>query len=84
MPVDKAAGILIVYPHRFLTIFNYQINLAISEDNLKGGTSTGIDETSRKKGHDYLTVAVDLSEKRVFFVTDGKDETTIDRLKKWQ
>lgn len=81
MPVNKAARILKVYPHRLWTIFNYWINLAISQDNQKGVTSIGIDETSRKKGHDYLTVAVDLSEKRVVFVTKGKDETTIDRLK---
>jgi transposase len=81
MPVNKAASILNVYPKRLWTIFNYWINLALSKDKQSGVTSIGIDETSRKKGHDYVTVAVDLQERRVLFVTEGKDEKTIDRLR---
>lgn len=79
MPVNKAASILRVYPKRIWTIFNYWINLALSKDEQSGVSSIGIDETSRKKGHDYVTVAVDLQERRVLFVTEGKDEKTIDR-----
>ncbi len=37
----------------------------------------GIDETS-KKGQNYITVVVDLKEKKVIFVTDGKDSKTVD------
>lgn len=81
MPVNKAASILNVYPKRIWTIFNYWINLALSKDKQSGVTSIGIDETSRKKGHDYVTVAVDLQERRVLFVTEGKDEKTIDKLR---
>ena len=81
MPVNKAASILRVYPKRIWTIFNYWINLALSKDEQSGVSSIGIDETSRKKGHDYVTVAVDLRERRVLFVTEGKDEKTIDRLR---
>lgn len=81
MPVNKAASILKVYPKRVWTIFNYWINLALSKDEQTGVSSIGIDETSRKKGHDYVTIAVDLQERRVLFVTEGKDEKTIDRLK---
>ncbi len=80
MPVNKAADIFKVYPKRIWTIFNYFINLALSKDEQSGVSSIGIDETSRKKGHDYVTVAVDLHERRVLFVTEGKDEKTIDRL----
>ncbi|MDP3591989.1 ISL3 family transposase, partial [Phenylobacterium sp.] len=81
MPVNKAAGILKVYPKRLWTMFNYWVTLALSKDKQSSVTAIGIDETSRKKGHDYVTVAVDLNEKRVLFVTEGKDEKTIDRLK---
>jgi len=80
MPVNKTAGILKVYPKRIWTIFNNWINLALSKDEKSGVSSIGIDETSRKKGHDYVIVAVDLQERRVLFVTEGKDEKTIDRL----
>lgn len=81
MPVNKAADILKVYPKRLWTMFNYWVALALSKDKQSTVTAIGIDETSRKKGHDYVTVAVDLNEKRVLFVTEGKDEKTIDRLK---
>ena len=37
----------------------------------------GMDETS-KKGHNYITVVVDLKTHNVLFVTDGKDSSTID------
>lgn len=81
MPVNKAADILKVYPKRLWTMFNYWVTLALGKDNQSSVTAIGIDETSRKKGHDYVTVAVDLNERRVLFVTEGKDEKTIDRLK---
>ena len=41
----------------------------------------GIDETSVRKGHDYVTVAADLETGRVLHVTPGKDQTTIERIK---
>lgn len=44
-------------------------------------TTVGMDETSRAKGHDYITLFVDLDEKRTLFVTEGKDHGTVDRFK---
>jgi hypothetical protein len=37
----------------------------------------GFDETSRRKGHSYITVAVDLEERRVIHVVKGKNAETI-------
>lgn len=41
-------------------------------------TAIGMDETS-KKGHNYITVVADLSQRKVIFVTDGKDFATVRR-----
>jgi len=41
----------------------------------------GMDETSRRKGHNYVSLFVDLDETRVLFATDGKDASTVDRFK---
>ena len=38
-----------------------------------------IDETSRARGHDYITLAADALERRVLFVTEGRDAKTIER-----
>ena len=39
-----------------------------------------IDETSRARGHDYVTLAADAAQRRVLFVTEGRDAKTIERL----
>ena len=40
-------------------------------------TSIGIDETSRKRGHNYVTLAVDMENRKVFHVTEGKGKATV-------
>lgn len=37
----------------------------------------GLDETSRKKGHNYITLFVDLKLRKTIFITSGKDNLTI-------
>lgn len=81
MPVNKAADLLNEYPQRLWTIFNYWIQLAYHADDQSNVTQLGIDETSVRKGHDYVTVAADLSTRRVIHVTPGKDQHTIERIK---
>lgn len=39
-----------------------------------------IDETSRAKGHDYVTLAADAERRAVLFVAAGKDANTIEGL----
>jgi len=41
----------------------------------------GLDETSRAKGHQYVTVFMDLDERRVVFATEGKDAETVKAFK---
>lgn len=43
--------------------------------------AVGVDETSRAKGHVYVTVFVDMAGKRVMFVTPGKDSSTVKSFK---
>lgn len=81
MPISKVGKCLKENPHRIWTIFNYWIEKAYLEDQPKTPRQLGIDETSRRKGHHYITVAVDLEERRVLHVTEGKDKSTIKALK---
>jgi transposase len=39
----------------------------------------GLDETSRKKGHEYITLAADLKDSKVTFACEGKDSSTVTR-----
>ena len=81
MPVNKAAATLSVYPHRLWTVFKYWVTRALAEDDQSKLQDVGIDETSSRKGHQYVTLAADLKERRVIFATEGKDEKTIESFK---
>lgn len=77
MPVSKAAKLVKVYPQRLWNIFNYWISIAHSEDKIENLENVGFDETSTKKGHNYVTVLADMTERRVLFCTEGKGAETI-------
>jgi transposase len=81
MPVNKVGHLLKVNPHRIWTIFNHWIKLAYQADDPSTVTQLGFDETSRRKGHKYVTVAVDLEQRRVLHVVEGKDAKTIEEIK---
>mgnify|MGYP000497098226 CR=1 FL=1 len=83
MPVNKAAALLGEHPNRLWRIFNYWINIAYQKDDPSGVTQLGFDETSRRKGHSYITVSVDLEKKRVLHVVKGKNANTIKEIKEY-
>ena len=72
MPVNRAAEILKVNPQRIWTIFNHWISKAKANDDPSRLTKLGVDETSTKKGHHYITLGVDLDNSGVIHVTEGK------------
>ena len=41
--------------------------------------AVGVDETSSRRGHDYITLFVDLDARRLLFATPGKDAKTFER-----
>lgn len=81
MPVNKVAELMRVYPNRLWNVFNYWIGIAYSMDKQDGVTVLGIDETSSKKGHDYITLAADMDQRRVLHVTEGKGGETITKIR---
>lgn len=81
MPVNKAAYILRVYAQRIWNLFNYWVDEAKSKEDLREVKIIGIDETSRKKGHSYITVAVDMEARKVIDVQEGKDSETVGKIK---
>ena len=82
MPVKRAAKMMGIYDTRLWRIFNYWLSNAINSDVQKEIISIGIDETSIRKGHNYVTVAVDMESRRVIYVTHGKNAETITNLQK--
>jgi transposase len=63
--------------HRVHAICSRYVDLALAEADLSEVTAVAIDETSCRRGHNYLTIAADMDERKVVFVTEGKDANTI-------
>ena len=72
MPVSKASNIMGVNPQRLWNVFKFWISKAHTADKIEDLTQLGFDETSSKKGHKYVTISVDLKQRRVLFATQGK------------
>jgi transposase len=63
-------------------IVEHYVNKEVAETDLSQVRNVGIDETAARRGHDYVTVVVDLDERKVIHVVKGKDSATIEDFSK--
>lgn len=77
MPVNAVARLLKEYDTRIWRILNYYVNEAVDKQDLSNVQCIGIDETSTKKGHKYVSIFVDLAKSQVVHVTEGKGASTV-------
>jgi transposase len=82
MPVNRVAEILGVNAQRIWTVFNHWVGSARESDDPSTITQLGVDETSSRKGHKYLTLGVDLEEARVVHIVEGKGKSTLHEISK--
>ena len=82
-PVNSVAKTLREYPNRIWTIFRHWIGRGKRDLNLSGVRRIGVDETSRRKGHSYITQFVDLDTRQTIFVSPGKDSDTFKGFSEW-
>jgi transposase len=79
MPVCKAASTIGVTAPRLWRVFTHWVRKSLAQMDLSNVKRIGVDETSSKRGHSYITNVVDLDTKKTIFVTPGKDAKTIER-----
>jgi transposase len=73
MPVQKAGEILGADDQRLWRMLFAHVEAAWAALSWEQVVWVGADEMNRRKGHDYLTVFVDLEAKRVLLAVEGKD-----------
>jgi len=66
--------------HRVATICERYVELALAQADLSSVRELAIDETSRARGHDYITLAADAVERRVVAVAEGRSIETVEAL----
>ncbi len=81
MPVKALSRIVKEHDTRLWRILNHYVEEARRESDFSTVKEVGVDETSSKRGHNYVTLFVDLEEPKTLFVTEGKDASTLSRFK---
>jgi transposase len=77
MPVKAVAGLVGEYDKRIWRIVHHYVDLAVDAQDLEGVDRVGIDETSSRRGHEYVSVFADLDERRGVFVVEDRDHETV-------
>jgi len=79
MPVKKAGEILGETDQKLWRALFAHVDAAWAELSWENVVWVGADEMNRRKGHNYLTVFVDLVARRVLLAVEGKDATVWER-----
>lgn len=75
MPVAAVARKVGEHDTRLWRIFHYYVERAMKEMDMTGVNRIALDETSSRRGHEYVTLFVDMDTKRVLLATEGKGST---------
>lgn len=77
MPFAAVARIVGESAYRVQAVCEKYVELALEAADFSAVKALAIDETSRARGHDYITLAADAEARRVLFVTEGRDAAAI-------
>ncbi len=77
MPVNAVARQVGEHDTRLWRVLHHYVEQARADSDASAVTRVAIDETAARRGHDYITLFVDIDQARVVFATDGKDAETV-------
>lgn len=81
MPVKTISSFVNEHDTRLWRIIHHYVDKGRSVADYSQVKKVGFDETSSKRGHNYVSLFVDLAGPRVLFATEGKDSSTVERFK---
>lgn len=80
MPVAAIARMVGEHDTRIWRVLEYYVEAARTSLDFSEVTTIGVDETSARRGQDYVSLFMDLdATPRVLFVTEGRDAATVKR-----
>jgi transposase len=77
MPVKVVARIVGEHDTRLWRVIHHYVDEARARTDASDVTQVAIDETAARRGHDYISLFVDIDQARVLFATEGKDASTV-------
>jgi len=78
MPVKPLARTMRVSDGALWRVIAFHVERAIATMDLSEVTQVGMDETSARRGHEYISVFYDLIKRRLIHVAEGKDATVVE------
>src|SRR5271167_3949173 len=73
MPVANVAEIVDEHDTRLWRVLDHYVSQAVEGLDLSEVEQIAADETSARRGHDYISLFVDMARRKVVYVADGKD-----------
>lgn len=77
MTFTAVAEMLGISVHRVMAVCEKYVDEAVAQADYSDVTAVAVDETSRARGHAYVTLVADAERRAVIFVTEGKDADAI-------
>ena len=77
MPIAAAARLVGEHDTRLWRVVFHYVREAVARMDLAQLRRICIDETAARRGHDYISIFVDIDTRKVVFVTDGRDAGTV-------
>ena len=81
LPIKTLAARIGETDTRIWRIVDHYVDDARTRQSYAGVSSFGVDETASKRGHNSVSVFVDMARRAVLFATEGKDASTLERFK---
>lgn len=81
MPVSAVARIVGEHDTRIWRVAQHYVDESRCQEDYSGVSRIGVDETASKRGHNYITVFVDMDRSKVLFAVPGKDAATVTAFK---
>jgi transposase len=77
MPVHRVSAILKTSDRKLWHVLECYVMKGLYLANYSQVNAVGMDETSLKRGHNYISMFVDLNTKSTMFISEGKDHKTV-------
>lgn len=81
MPVRAVGRIVDEHDTRIWGVMHHYVEKARAKESLADVTRIGVDETAAKRGHDYITLFMDLAKRRLMYAVPGRDHRTVQAFK---
>lgn len=77
MPVHTVGKIISESDYKIWALLEKYVEKTLASNDYSDLKIVGMDETSKRKGHDYITLFVDLQKKQTVFIAEGNSQKTV-------